>query len=240
MIAMMEMQSKNVAKLIPALVLARQGMEGAVKKAKGNWGAYASLEDLIECCIQPLLDNNIMLTQATTPVDGVSHVMSQVTHSSGEFMRAYTPIVVVKDNDPQKALAGLTYARRGSLEALLAIPRVDDDGEHGNGKPKKKTGSEWKPTPAPTDKAMPTNVDESTGEIVDDIPYPEEQEELLTVAERKELNRHREKHGVPEAAAKQLLIKLGYETSADIPKIRYGFVKSELQRLGQILNQGAK
>lgn len=126
----MELQSETRSKLTPAVIAARRMIEGAEKNGKGNWGKYASAEDLIDCCMGPLLENDVLLTQGTFPMEGKNWVVTQVTHASGEFMRSLTEIVVEKQMDPKKALAGQTYARRAGIEALLAIPRLDDDGNN--------------------------------------------------------------------------------------------------------------
>ena len=43
----MELQSEKLDKITPSLIAARKEIFGAIKKAKGNWGMYASLEDII-------------------------------------------------------------------------------------------------------------------------------------------------------------------------------------------------
>ena len=131
----MELQSEQLEKLIPSLVLARGQMSAAVKAKKGNWGMYASLEDIILAINGPLLDNEIFVSQASSVIDNQYYIVTQATHVSGQWMRAYTKILNPKQEDPQKMLAGQTYARRAGMEALFNVPRVDDDGEYGNVKP---------------------------------------------------------------------------------------------------------
>ena len=212
----METQSKGLAKLTPALIKARGSMDGAVKSAKGNWGQYASLEDLLECCMEHLLENGILLTQPAVDLEGNQFIMTQLTHSSGEFMRSFTQIVVVKEHVPQKALAGQTYARRGGIESILSIPRVDDDGEYGNGsKPKPK------PTPKPVTKTTPEIVPEQ-----EDIPIGESQP--ITEEQRRAFVKQVQTLGVPVETVKTLLAEHGYKTSAEIPQNRYAYFKSRV------------
>ena len=59
----MELQSETRSKITPALIAARKNIEGAQKNGNGNWGKYASAEDLIDCCMDDLLANKILLTQ---------------------------------------------------------------------------------------------------------------------------------------------------------------------------------
>ena len=131
----MELQSENLEKLIPSLVTARSKMNAAVKAKKGNWGMYASLEDIIVAINGPLLESEIYVSQASSVIDGQYYIVTQATHTSGQWMRSYTKIINPKQDDPQKMLAGQTYARRAGMEALFNVPRVDDDGGYGNAKP---------------------------------------------------------------------------------------------------------
>jgi len=202
----METQSKTLAKLTPALITARREMDGAVKKAKGNWGAYASLEDLLEACMTQLLDNGIVLTQPAVTIEGRNFVMTQLTHMSGEFMRAFTEIVVVKEMDPQKALAGQTYARRGGIESILSIPRVDDDGNHGNGKRKQESGKRDIQNPI-----TPDDVNK----------FVEEVQGYITNDQREEFKNQYADSALSVDQIKYIFSALGIEDSKHIPADQY-------------------
>jgi hypothetical protein len=128
----MELQSAKLDKITPALIAARKEIYGAVKNGKGNWGAYASLEDIIEAINDPLLAQDIFVSQGADFSEGTQFIVTQATHISGQFIRSYTKIELEKAGNPQKALASQTYTRRAGMESLFNIPRVDDDGEHGN------------------------------------------------------------------------------------------------------------
>jgi hypothetical protein len=242
----MEMQSEKVEKLVEALISARKDMDGAVKNGKGNWGAYASLEDLLECCMNPLLYNGIMLTQPTIYKEGVNQVVTQLTHLSGQWMKSSITITVVKDNDPQKALAGQTYARRGGIETILSIPRIDDDG-----------ASQTRKVPAKKEAVVPpkvaavlsnakkvykkkgidvskSNMDafvSAAEDTLDDIPFGgiDEEPACVTTAERNEFVAYVQNQGITVEEVKAILTENGVATSADIPRERLGFFKSRVQ-----------
>jgi len=196
----MELHSETRSKITPALIAARKNIEGAEKSSKGNWGKYASAEALIDCCMDPLLAENVLLTQGTVPMDGKNWVVTQATHASGEFMRSYTEIVVEKQMDPKKALAGQTYARRAGIEALLAIPRLDDDGNN------------KKVTP------------DVPGEQAKKAPV------FLTEEEREVFVGWVKDHGIDGAKAGQLLGGLGIASSHKIPATQLDEVKAFFQK----------
>ena len=203
----MELQSETRSKITPALIAARKNIEGAQKNGEGNWGKYASAEDLIDCCMDDLLANNILLTQGTVSIENKNWVVTQVTHASGEFMRSYTEIVIEKNMNPQKALAGQTYARRGGIEALLAIPRLDDDGNN------------TKVTP-------PVPVPEQDGK---DRPISEEERQVF-------IKWAQENQGLNGRQAKQFLQELGIESShkimaGEILAVK-NYIENEIKRKG--------
>lgn len=127
----MELQSENVTELIGALVEARKEITGASKEAENPFfgSKYADLSEVIRCSNAPLLDHGLILTQATSLVDGKPHLVTQLTHLSGEWIRGCMPIVSGKPNDPQSFGAALTYARRYGQASLLNIPQLDCDAE---------------------------------------------------------------------------------------------------------------
>lgn len=199
----MELHSETRSKITPALIAARKNIEGAEKSGKGNWGKYASCEDLIECCMDPLLAENVLLTQGTVPMDGKNWVVTQATHASGEFMRSYTEIVVEKQMDPKKALAGQTYARRGGIESLLAIPRLDDDGNN------------KKIVPAVPDIKPNSTSSSKPAKVEDDIPYPTT---FISAEERSALIKLWKTNKMTNDEMRRLLTDHGINGSHEIPK----------------------
>ena len=222
----MEMQSETVGKLVEALINARKDMDGAVKNGKGNWGAYASLEDLLECCMSPLLYNGIMMTQPTIYENGVNQLVTQLTHTSGEWMKSTVSITVVKDNDPQKALAGQTYARRGGIETILSIPRIDDDGESQVKNQKAKVKEEVVTKPK----------EEETNEMIDEV-FPSttvKPTDKISIDQRNKFIVHVKDNGVSVEAATKLLKLHKFETSACITVAALPFLTKEVSEMGGV------
>jgi len=203
----MEMQSDKLDKITPALIGARKEIYGAVKKGKGNWGAYASLEDIIEAINEPLLNHDIFVSQAGCSESGVQYILTQATHVSGQFMRSYTKVELQQAGNPQKALASQTYTRRAGMEALFNIPRVDDDGEHGNGG----NGKQEK------------MIDEFANEVEQKLST-EQQNELVEVAVALD---------IPFTDVTQLITEHGYKKAKEIPVSKLDFFKDKLKQLAE-------
>jgi len=220
----MELQSETRSKIAKAMIAARKEIHGVTKDSNGNWGAYASAEALINCCMNPLLDHGVLLTQGTVPQEGKNWVVTQATHESGEFLRSYTEIKVQKENDPQKALAGQTYARRAGIEALLCIPRVDDDGENKTIKP-----------------AMEPVV-ESVSTSEDDVPYhpaPEQAVVFISSKDQDAFIQHVIDSGVSTAQAKELLAKNNINSSAEIPKKKLSLLRKAVTTIANDMKEVA-
>ena len=90
---------------------------------------YATLNATIESCKKILNDNNfICLQPLQSDVDGV-YVCTTLIHTSGDKIESRMRIESKADNDPQAQGSAITYARRYSLQSLLLMSAVDDDGE---------------------------------------------------------------------------------------------------------------
>ena len=211
----MELHSDKRSKITPAMIAARKEIHGASKNSKGNWGNYASAEALIDCCMTPMLNHGVLLTQGTVPMDGKNWVVTQATHESGEFMRSYTEIIIGKAMDPQKALGGQTYARRAGIEALLCIPRRDDDGENRI--------------------ITPPMVEEEPRDILSPIT-PEDINKIVEGIQTYITNEQRENFkalygasGLSVAQIKSIFADLGIEDSKHIPVDRYDNLKGAMR-----------
>lgn len=204
----MEMQSEKLDKITPALIGARKEIFGAVKNGKGNWGSYASLEDIIEAINEPLLNHDIFVSQAGCSEAGIQYIVTQATHASGQFMRSYTKVELQQAGNPQKALAAQTYTRRAGMEALFNIPRVDDDGEHGNEKQNEK---------------QEEMIDEFANEVEQKLST-EQQNELVEVAVALD---------IPFTDVTQLITEHGYKKAKEIPVSKLDFFKDKLKQLAE-------
>lgn len=211
----MEIQSEKLDKITPALIAARKKIYGAVKNGKGNWGSYASLEDIIFATNDHLLEQDVLTSQSSYPLDGIQYIITQVTHISGQYLRSITKIENSKPGDPQKALAAQTYTRRAGLESLLNIPRVDDDGEHGGKTKKENMDEKEKPGPdaKPEERIEPDPVigDPDTGELISD----QEAVDLGRVFMQ-------ERMGTKEQ--KELLSEFGFQKATDVTKAKLSLI----------------
>jgi hypothetical protein len=124
---------KNIA---AAFVKAQRAFGPALKTSTNPHfrSNYADLSACVEAVIDALNDNGIALVQKSYDcVDGIM-VETVFVHESGEMLETGILRFPIMKNDPQGAMACLTYARRGSLMAACGIAPEDDDGNHASRK----------------------------------------------------------------------------------------------------------
>jgi len=129
---------KNIA---TALVKAQKAFGPALKTSTNPHfkSRYADLSACVEAVIDALNDNGIALVQKSYDcVDGIM-IETVFVHESGEMLETGILRFPIMKNDPQGAMACLTYARRGSLMAACGIAPEDDDGNAASRKPEKST-----------------------------------------------------------------------------------------------------
>jgi hypothetical protein len=116
---------KNITK---ALIQAKNGFS-AIHKNRLNphfKSKYASLDNILEAITQPLCDAGILLVQPTVIRDDKTVLITRLIHAeSGELIES--ELIIPTQSDPQKLGAAMTYYRRFSLCAILAIAADDDD-----------------------------------------------------------------------------------------------------------------
>lgn len=129
-------KSESIKNISAALVKAQGEMGSAIKDAKNPFfkSNYADLNAIREATIPVLNKHGITVLQPTTVVDGKSYIETTLLHESGEFLTSLTEVVVAKQNDPQAAGSGQSYARRYGLQAFLCVGAEDDDGEKAMGR----------------------------------------------------------------------------------------------------------
>jgi len=123
-------------KIATALVKAQKAFGPALKSSTNPHfkSRYADLADCVEAVIDALNDNGIALVQKSYDcVDGIM-IETVFVHESGEMLETGILRFPIMKNDPQGAMACLTYARRGSLMAACGIAPEDDDGNHASRK----------------------------------------------------------------------------------------------------------
>jgi hypothetical protein len=91
---------------------------------------YADINALLETVEPILLENGLILLQ---PVKANLVFTQIIDIDSGESIESCMeiPATIV---DPQKTLACITYFRRGTLQSLLSLQSIDDDGNEASGK----------------------------------------------------------------------------------------------------------
>lgn len=125
--------SENIDKLAPALAealptLPHAKMDSANQHFKSR---FASLQSLLDTVRGPLADQGLTVLQLVT----TNSVRSVLMHTSGQWVASECPIVTDKQG-PQALGSAITYARRYSLSALVAISADEDDDANGAERPR--------------------------------------------------------------------------------------------------------
>jgi hypothetical protein len=122
--------SESIAKLTEALSKAQGVIEGAKKDADNPFfkTTYADLSSVWRACRGPLSENGLAVMQTVETCNDKYILVTTLSHSSGEWMRSFMPILLVK-HDPQSLVSSITYCRRASLAAMVGVCPSDDDGE---------------------------------------------------------------------------------------------------------------
>lgn len=121
-------QSSAINELAHAIIEAQLKL-GPVKKEHVNPyynSKYAGLGE-VWAGVRPFLECGIAITQS--PVDspdGYIVLDTQLTHTSGQWMRSRLKMRLAKD-DPQGAGSALTYARRYALGCMTGLVTEEDD-----------------------------------------------------------------------------------------------------------------
>lgn len=123
-----------------ALLAAQREIEGVSKDATNpHFGSkFADLTSVIEATVPILNKHGIVVIQLPTPgPDGTLALTTLLLHESGESING-TAVVPLAKQDPQAYGSAMTYARRYSLGAAVALKFLDDDAETAVGRPQSK------------------------------------------------------------------------------------------------------
>lgn len=156
--------SDSISNIATALGKA-QGELKAIQKDSVNphfKNSYASLDTILETVRPVLAKHGLSLVQGATECYSADEgrpmaisVETMLIHSSGEWIKN-SAIIPLAKADPQGAGGALTYGRRYSVAALLALAtEEDDDGNTASGNP----GAPVRPAPrpaAPASRPAPT------------------------------------------------------------------------------------
>jgi hypothetical protein len=121
----MEKNTKTIATLYQKLHLAKQQIGKVAKNATNPHfkKSYADINALLTAVEPILLENGLILLQ---PIIGNDVVTRIIDIDSGEMVESFITLPII--TDPQKVLSAVTYFRRGTLQSLLSLQAVDDDG----------------------------------------------------------------------------------------------------------------
>jgi hypothetical protein len=126
--------SENIGAIAPSLIKAQSRMQGISKEGTNPAfkSKYVTLDSILDALRPILTASDLMLTQGTTEThvtDGkvvAITVESRIIHTSGEWISTVATIPVTKP-DAHGLGSALTYGRRYSVSALLAISADEDD-----------------------------------------------------------------------------------------------------------------
>ena len=137
------------------------------KSSKAQYGAFASLADVLSAIATPLSDAGLAVTQTFIPTESGTLLRTTLRHIGGEVVDSDVPLITVNGRNALHDWGGaVTYMRRFSLLAALNLAAgiEDDDGDSADSSPapaKKAAPAAAKPSPkvaTPTQKAAPAAV----------------------------------------------------------------------------------
>jgi len=140
--------SEKIGNLAKSLASAQKAIKVASKDATNPHfrSRYSDLQSIDEAARPHLCANGIAVTQGVGAGDGQAWCQTMLVHAeTGEWMSCMLSLPVGKW-DAQGIGSALTYARRYSFSALVAVPsgEADDDGETAVGR-----GASLTPPPQP-------------------------------------------------------------------------------------------
>jgi len=225
-------QSQDIKLLNQALSKTQGQLAGALKDSSNPFfkSKYADLESVWGVAREPLADNGLAVTQ--TPCKDGTHLVTHLLHESGQWTKGYWPIITAK-KDSQGFMASVTYARRGSLSAMLGIYQTDDDGNESSGNatppsPKKyeQTKSKFGSVKTPTAKASTSESDavvKMAREVFD--------EGIEKLSEGKILSLQKRLEKLSEEKKKTFLTEMSIEVLSNLRKDEFATASKTLSKL---------
>ncbi len=130
-------KSEQIGDLAAALCKAQAEMPVVKYDAENPFfqSGYATLAHLIEQTKPILAKNNLAVCQT---IGGEGGVTTLLLHTSGQYIGGHVTLKPVKD-DPQGRGSAITYARRYSYAAILALAPDKDDDANAASQPEKQT-----------------------------------------------------------------------------------------------------
>lgn len=122
--------SESIDEIAKAMNKMQSEMEIAQKDIEAYKYKYADLQAVWTVLRDPLTKNGLMITQDAFTDERGASVQTQVTHTSGQWIRSRILTMPAGKNDAHSAGSALTYSKRYQLCALLGVftGEHDDDG----------------------------------------------------------------------------------------------------------------
>ena len=158
------------------------------KSSKAQYGAFASLADVLSAISAPLSDAGLAVTQTFIPTEGCTLLRTTLRHTSGETVDSDVPLITVNGRNALHDWGGaVTYQRRFSLLAALNLAAgiEDDDGDSADKAPAapaaKPQTVKKPPAPAQTSKPAATKQPSPEPAAVEPPLASGERDEILAV-----------------------------------------------------------
>jgi hypothetical protein len=139
-------QSEQINELTASLANAQAKITPAIKDSANTFfkNKYADFASIYKSCVGPLGENGLAIMQIISSENGKPCLITQLSHSSGQWVRSIAPLNPKKDDD-QAMGSSISYMKRYSLAALVGVvtEEEDDDGNASVGvtNPEKRNGS---------------------------------------------------------------------------------------------------
>lgn len=134
-------RSENIADLAAAWVAAAGGMTDLAKDKKVSTGkyayTYADLASVLGMARPVLARHGLLLTQSAETTASEVVVSTTLLHASGQWVTT-PPVRLPAGGTPQQTGSAITYGRRYSALAALALATEDDDGQSAAARPPQK------------------------------------------------------------------------------------------------------
>jgi hypothetical protein len=122
--------SPETGELFKALAAAQADMLPAVKDGKNPHfrKTYATISSILEAILPAFNAHGLAMTQHPGMDGSTVHIVTLITHPSGQWMRSVASAPIGKRQDAQAVGSAITYLRRYAAQSIAGLPVEDDDG----------------------------------------------------------------------------------------------------------------
>jgi hypothetical protein len=209
--------SEKVGQILAALSRARKKFKELKKEALNPFykSKYSDLNAVVDACIDALSDEEIAVIQAPVKDREAKEagVITFLGHSSDEWFEGEL-LLPTKDWTAQACGSSITFARRYSLEAFVALAgELDDDANLASGKEvEARAAAIGPPPPEVKHRGRPKKSTQQLEEFVSD-PKP--------VTWRQRFWSAAKARNKSDTQIREFLGSLGYEHTGDVPPQKY-------------------